>query len=415
MTIPESKATAGRLLAFIRDDRVLTATILIVWLVMIISIGNRDRLWDFKTYFYASVAQAQGENPYDLEALNRYSHDKIELPFVYPLAICYLFRPLTWLPYGVAYHVWLWLKVVIAVYLFWLWRTRFIRWGPLWLMLLIGSGAFLSALYRDLTAGNVALIEQALLWTGFWWLLESKPFRFAVAVAFAAIFKFTFALFLPLLLLTQTRRRWQAVAVGGTMVMGYALINWSLSAPQFREFVEIGANLKEYTTSFNHSTLAVFHDVGGLLIGTRIDSAGSAAVVMALYLMFAVVLATLTFKCLRRNWPIDTRAKLLWTMCALCLLYALVLPRMKNYTQLLLIVPTLLVITGGIQRKGQIALALLLLLPRIKMAAPDTVFGFYQYLHPWIMTVVIWIGFLRETPGIMERLQNDGSNQTDRP
>ncbi len=411
MTTLESNRSSSHWRSFISDDRVLTGIILIVWLVMIISIGNRDRLWDFKTYYYASVAQAHGENPYDLEALNRYAHDKIELPFVYPVTTCYLFRPFTRLPYNVAYHIWLWLKVVIAVYLFWLWRTRFIRWGPLWLMLLIGSGAYLSALYRDLTAGNVALIEQAFLWTGFWLLLDKKPFQFAVAVAFAAVFKFTLALFLPLLLLSRIRNRWPALLLGGAIVSGYATANWMLDPQLFREFVAVGTSLKEYTAAFNHSTLAVFHDIGKLVLGAGVDSSGNAVVIFMLYAVFAAIVAAVTFKAVRQHWPIDSPAKLLWVGCALCFLYALALPRTKNYTQLLLIVPTFIVVSCGLSRKWAIIFTILLLLPRIKMAAPDTIFGFYQYLHPWIMTVMVWIGFLWYTPAIIARLSIEGSGQ----
>lgn len=184
-----------RIIATLRGRYLLTGVILAVWLVTIISIATSGRQWDFRTYYYAAIAHAAGENPYDLAVLNKYSQNEIDLPFVYPPLTCYFFRPFTYLPYDTAYQFWLWLKVAIAIYLIWLWRTRFIRWGPLPLMILIVSAAFQSALYRDLASGNVSLLEQAVLWTGFLWLLEQKPYRFALAVVLAALFKVTLAFF----------------------------------------------------------------------------------------------------------------------------------------------------------------------------------------------------------------------------
>ncbi len=397
--VPETlqPSIGNRIAAFFKKRNVQLALILIAWIWTIAAIAAKETQWDFKVYYYATVAHAHGENPYDLGILNKYSPDKIIFPFIYPVLTCYVFRPLTLLPYGVAYQVWLLLKVCLAIYLLWLWRKRFLQWGALPFMILIASATYLGAFYRDLNSGNVTLIEQAFLWSGFFWLLEGKPFRFVLAVAAAAFFKFSLAVFLVTVLFTKLKHRTAALALGCALILGYVGILWATDAQSFDHFWQAGSNLKEYTADFNHSTLAVFHDLGKLFCGAGIDSDGGRSIVIALYVAFALLISVVTIQSIRKFKHLEPRDTLFMTICALCFLYALAMPRMKNYTLILLAVPTYLVLTSGPSKKTVVILTILLILPRIKIAPPSSVFGFYQYIHPWLMAVIIWSMFISYT------------------
>lgn len=397
MTGAKLQTRSSRIVAFFKTTNVQLALILIAWIWTILSIATKDSQWDFKTYYYAAVAHSQDENPYDLEVLSRISHEKITLPFVYPLPTCYFFRPFTLFPYKVAYQLWLWLKIGVAIYLLWLWRTRFMGWGSLPLMLLIATGAYVGGFYRDLRAGNVTFLEQAALWTGFWWLLEGKPFRFALAIVAAAFFKITLAIFLVAALFTRLKHRTAAFVFGCALVCAYVAGTWASDPQLFDSLMRAGANIKEYTADFNHSTLAVFHDVGKLFFGLAIDSERGRTILMAFYLAFGVVVGALTLRNLRHFKNLESRDALFLTICSLCYVYVLMMPRMKNYTFILLMVPTYLVLTSGLSRKAVITLSILLVIPRIKIASPSSIIGFYQYLHPWLMAVLMWSMFMSYT------------------
>ena len=404
--IEAAKANIGsRVASFFKNKNVQLALLALAWIWTIASIATKDNQWDFKVYYYATIAQAQGENPYDLEVLNKHSPDKIIFPFVYPVVTCYFFRPLTLLPYGVAYQVWLFFKIGLAIYLLWLWRKRFMNWGSLPLMILVATGTFLGAFYRDLNSGNVTLIEQALLWTGFYWLLEERPYRFVAAIAAAAFFKFSLAIFLAAILFTRMKGKLAAIGLGCILVGGYVAIVWMADPEAFANLMQAGSSIKEYTADFNHSSFAVFHDLGKLFAGRAVDSSSGRAIVIGLYLAFVGVVSAFTFRSLRNFKSLNQHDAMFLTICALCLLYVLVVPRMKNYTFIILAVPTYLVLTAAMTRRVAVILTFLLVLPRIKIAAPETAFGFYQYIHPWLMAVIVWWLFVRYAGRGLNNLQ----------
>lgn len=384
----------GRTVYLFRKRNVQLALLAIAWIWTIAAIAAKETQWDFKVYYYATVAQAHGETPYDLEVLNKYSPDKIIFPFVYPVLTCYVFRPFIMLPYGVAYQVWLFLKVALAIYLIWLWRMHFLLWGALPLMILIGTGTYLGAMYRDFNSGNVTLIEQALLWTGFYWLLEEKPYRFTLAVVAAALFKFSLAAFLATLLFTRIKNKASAFALGIILLAGYVTVVWASDPQLFDNLLQAGANIKEYTANYNHSSFAVIHDIAKLFTGDSLDTGNGGTIIIGIYLAFIVVVTAITLKCFKYFRGFGDREAMYLKICALCLLYVLIMPRMKNYALIILAVPTYLVLTAGMSRKAAIVLTFLLILPRIKIAAPETAFGFYQYIHPWLMAFVVWLIFV---------------------
>ena len=98
--IEAAKANIGiRVASFFKNKNVQLALLALAWIWTIASIATKDNQWDFKVYYYATIAQSEGDNPYDLEVLNKHSPNKIIFPFVYPVVTCYFFRPLTLLPY----------------------------------------------------------------------------------------------------------------------------------------------------------------------------------------------------------------------------------------------------------------------------------------------------------------------------
>jgi hypothetical protein len=384
----------GRVWAFLSQNRVIVAIIAIAWIWTIVSIARSDRQWDFKTYYYASIAYFAGNSPYQIENLQSPSIKKIELPFVYPPLACYFFRPLTLLPYWLAYQFWLWIKVLVCIYLIWLWRRAFCPRESLALFTLVASLAYISALYRDLAAGNVSVIEQAILWTGFYWFLRGNRCRFAVAIAAASVFKITFVFFLLALLVSSVKKNIPAFILGVGLTATYLAANWIVSPDIFAEFLYTVAGIKELGRSFNHSTLALLGESWQLLSGDNGLENTSGTIIFGIYLIIASAVLFLTIKFLIRVGRDKSDDLPTLTLYALSFAYALIMPRMKNYTFVLLIVPSLYVMTSCVRRQLATLLTLFLILPLIRFSDPLKFPAPYFWFHSWIVAAALWIALL---------------------
>lgn len=319
---------------------------------------------------------------------------KIDLPFVYPPLTCYFFRPFTLLPYELAYQFWLWFKIIAGIYLVWLWRRMFCSREPLLLFMLVVSLAYISAFYRDLAAGNVGIIEQAMLWTGFYWLLRGNRYRFAVAIVAASVFKITFVFFLLALFVSNIRKNIPAFALGVGLTAIYLAANWIISPVVFDEFLRTAADIKELGRSFNHSTLALVGETRQLLSGANGLGNASGTIIFSTYLIIACAVLALTIRFLIQVGRDKSADLPMLTIYALCFAYALIVPRMKDYTFSLLIVPSLYVITSCVRRRFGVLLALVLIFPLIRFSDPLSFPASYFWFHSWIVAVVLWVALL---------------------
>ncbi len=161
---------------------------------------------DLKTYLLAAHTLRAGKDPYSPANLDQLAGRRV-LPFVYPAVALVPFAALATLPPKAAASVWMWGKIVALGLLVLLWWRRFApRAGILPLALVAVFGWNQSALW-DLSAGNVAILEAALLWSGFACFVAGRRAWFAALVVAASCFKLTPAVFLLLLLAPDANGR----------------------------------------------------------------------------------------------------------------------------------------------------------------------------------------------------------------
>jgi len=133
--------------------------------------GRVHDFHDFWTYYLAARAHTLGLDPYSLDVLNNLadrprSSTLFDYPFVYPPMAVYAFEPFIHLRFADASIVFLAVKAVMLVGLFVIWSVLFLRrFDPVFLW--FGLIAFNSPAYIDMHVGNVSIIEQFLLWSGF--------------------------------------------------------------------------------------------------------------------------------------------------------------------------------------------------------------------------------------------------------
>ncbi len=170
---------------------------------------------DFETCWGASRVAAQGGNPYDPDAIAGALGRPSALAFPYPPIALLLFLPLALLPTGAAGLAWLLLGAGCFVGLLLVWLRWFLPRAPGPLVAAALALGFNAAAVWDLHAGNVAALEQLLLWSALAAYASERRRLFAALVVGASLFKLWPAAFLLLLLAPSRRspaRPWTAAA-----------------------------------------------------------------------------------------------------------------------------------------------------------------------------------------------------------
>jgi len=322
--------------------------------------------WDFQTYYYAGRAFALGLDPYDMGTLSRLAGIEIGFPFAYPPLALPLFRLFARIPFDAASGFFLALKVAALTALLVIWRRWFVPGRPdpfFYLFLLFGFGG---ALYADFVSGNISVFEQLGLWLSFVALRQNRLRAFTLLVVAVSLFKLTPVLLLGLLLLCNVRRPGIALA-GGLLLFGGALgLSYALWPDLFRSFVQGGWSLDE-RGGINPSSLALLRDAYDYLLGRGIVPAWE-WLPWAAYSLWVGAAAFLTWRS-ARNRPSEDRATSIYLGC---LAFALIAPRFKNYSYILLLVPAYQLLRTRISVRPERALLLLLMVS----GSPPVPFGF---------------------------------------
>jgi hypothetical protein len=323
--------------------------------------------WDFAVYYHAALGFLRGQNFYDLPTLrglmaaNHSAPAFQHLSFVYPPITVLWFLPFAALGLGAAFLAYLGLKAVAVVAFVALGRRLVAdRWGraafPLLTALMLDG-----ALWRDLRAGNVAIFEAAWLLLAFAALRDGRPARFGATLAAATSCKGTLA---PLLAVPafsdKGGARAFARALAGFAWLPLASLAFALLFPAVsRHYAEVSGGLivpllLADRGRLNSSAFQLFAELSRLFFGEVRPTLIAAPIAV-----WSVYVAVTTWRVLRR------RALTPPISAALAVLaYVLLMPRMKDYTYLIAIVPCLWAIEQStLGRRARLALLVYAMLP----------------------------------------------------
>jgi hypothetical protein len=359
---------------------------LAVALVLVVGIRWNAYHWDFHMFYGAAREFAEGLSPYRGYGLSYY----------HPPLMLYIYSMFTLLPETWAVEVWYMLKLAALAGLFVVWHLNFLHFqlrAPTVLFFILAYGG---TIYSDLVAGNVSIFEQLLLWLGFSQLLRERYLIFALCVIVAAQVKLTPVFFALLLIVACEQRQWRACFV--TVIGFFALfsLNYWLQPELLRNFWVAAAKLDErgvQCTSF----LALLRDISDLVLGAEFTQ--RTLLDETIFLAIAGAIGALSLWVLldyRRHTPQPDQRLLI---CFSCFVFALVSPRFKSYTYILLLVPTLYLFRIGIWRRyvplAAAIAAILVLFPQESNALPIRIaFGFFNAYLPLFATLVIWVMYL---------------------
>jgi alpha-1,2-mannosyltransferase len=307
---------------------------------------------DLRIYRAAAAAYAEGRNPYEAGALTGASGRTQALPFVYPPVALPLLGPLLLFDYRTTYFLFFALKMAAVAALIFLWRRWLFRddWSGACLYLLCAL-AYGQTIKMDLRAGNISVFEQLLIWAAALAFVRRRSWPFAALVAAAALFKLAAAGLLLLLLVDRERRNAAALlaSMGGlALVHG---VSAALRPDLFEAFLRNAGALDD-RGSVNPASLALIRDGLERLPRSPVHADG------VIYGVWVLLVLSATLWAFRRH---DFRSDRAGPLFLGFLAYALVAPRFKDYSYILLIPPSVYVVVSVLQGLGTRLLALALL------------------------------------------------------
>lgn len=369
------------------------ATVSLGW----VAIHPTEFGWDFTTFHAAGRASAAGENPYDRETLATYGQH-VEVPFIYPPATIWLFRPFASVDRDTGFRLWWCLKLFTLVWLLALWR-KYLGEAADWRFYVFLFVAFGNPIFMDFAAGNTALLETALLWFGFVALREQRTGTFAVPVALASQFRWTPMLFLPLDLVTHAPRRRLWLVWGTLASLAVAATGAAGGPEQFGRFVKSALAWDERGPELNPSLLALCRDALELLSGS--SASANSQLALGAYVLGALAALWMFLRRVaqaRSSGSMDTG----WLIDGACMTYLLVAPRLKPYT-MVLILPVAFKAISRLGHGWRFGLAVLFLsLAPYQALPPLRTLNHSFWYYPLVVVLLLWLLWLR-SPGISTR------------
>jgi hypothetical protein len=288
---------------------------------------------DFISYYYGTKAMITGSNGYDsqiVSALSGQGHQS-HLRFVYPPQMAWLFAPLTAVPFLEARLIFLGLKLIAGACLIALFLRYVIKKEFLVAFVMIAVFAFRGPFTSDILAGNIATFETLLLWGGFLCLLLGRSYLFAIAIAIAASFKLLPLAFLGFIFLTKQSKKWSILGTGIGIFGIIQSIGFFGMPTMYQEFLNSPKPL-DSSGYVNPSILAWLQfDLEPWLALHNITV--STSVIYGLWILgFSSVMAVFFLK-KRHGYPLIIQISIA------VLSYGLLLPRLKDYSFLIFVIP----------------------------------------------------------------------------
>jgi hypothetical protein len=207
--------------------------------------------------------------------------------------------------------------------------------------------AFNAAFIIDLIAGNIATFECLIIWSALYFLLQEKNFYiFCILIIFVSFFKITPILLLFLLVFSKTKKKYfyLSVSLAAFLIIFFlpVIYNPFLFEEYFQALTSLGAEIdpKNPSTFSLIAYLITLMDFFGF-----ISEQGIILISFCCYLGI-ILLILIIFIYWRKNvWDIQKsqfaylkQRKVI--ICLFLIVFALLIPRLKDYSYNLLIFPS---------------------------------------------------------------------------
>lgn len=344
--------------------------------------------WDFRIYYSAAEAYINGANPYDVS---------IGLEYRYPPYTLWFFVPFTLFDINMASGLYFIFQCILLFTVIYLWIKGILKKEIDLLFFPFCLFAYNFALLTDILAGNIVLLEQILIWLAFYYFMKKgRLMLFCLFIILAATFKIQPILFLILLLFSKDEKRYMYL-FGSVAVFGAIHLVSYLSNPTLlTSWIENGLMGLDWQTGIiNPSTFALVQDIlefsankTGLSVPQIVPWVIFSAIVVAV-----VLISWRSIVKLRTVEIVDNKKILIFLAC---LVYVLIDPRLKDYSFILLLVPTYYIIRsvsymklGVVLLYSQVIFMIIFSLYGERMPHPGSIASLVGY-YPLIVAYLVW-------------------------
>jgi hypothetical protein len=311
---------------------------------------------DFSIYYYAAMAYQQGLNPYQIESLRQVANTEgIRYAFVYPPYTLAIFGLLAGLEFKAAFFLFFATKLLACACLVWIWsRVVPTDRKDLWVLFVTAVLGYRSAMLRDLRAGNVSVFEQALIWGGIVLLMKRKTILGTAGIMLSSGFKLLTIALGPVVIVIE--RSWRSFVTWLLLFTGFVLaclVSYVYQPKLWAGFVSYISSAKPIEEWGNAcpSSLAFLRHLAAVY-GVDPDIA------FAIYIFVCcLVLGVWLWAYFQTSKSTDVYPMLYLTILA----YVLIAPRMKDYSFMIALLPTLHIISAACTNRWSMIVGCLLL------------------------------------------------------
>lgn len=377
------------------------AAVLALAAAIFIPVGRTQ--WDLKVYLECARVLASGTDPYTTQPI--VGGDPYQC--LYPPLATDLYRPFAALSRAFGGHagerLWAALKAISLVFILFLWRRWVMKPGPdLWRILFVIVG-FGNPFWMDFLSGNAGSFEHAALWGGLTAFICGRDALFAALIAVSAQPKLLPLAFLALAF-ASPRPKWKIFFGGVALSLALFALNELVHPGLLRGFFEQLTDPKQawrYERGPNNcAAVGFFQHVLETICGHRPWAATGA---MRMYIPWVISIVGATgfsiYRIIKGDGDaVDKRRRILFVFIAA---YALLVPRLKDYSFLLLIPPTLAALESDAPLALRVAIVLFAVMNSTKTFALkmglgpwSLLFGYYKLYAVFL----VWIALLLNTP-----------------
>ncbi len=372
-----------------------------ITLILHVSAHDDQYLWDFRTHREAGRLLASGSNPYDADILSPQA--RTTFLYTYPPVTLFFYRLFAIPDYRTAFHIFLIGKLVLLIGLVYFWQREFLKESGDTLFYIFCLLAFNSAIFLDMIAGNINLVQQALLWLGFSFYIKGRYTLFCLFILIAASFKMTPIFFLILMLLPDDKNKFKYFFGAGAAFLVYLLGQFLIVPDLFTGFIKnaliVVGEKGEVVPSTNKLIAAVVEMMAGIA-----GSPPPQALASAFFLTAAAGVVFFSYKACVRLRLADTDTRSMMEVFMVCLVYALIHPRFKDYGYILLLVPSYYIIKNTAYTKLAPFLFILFIMSnRLMLPIAASIYDIVWTYYPLMVAYCVWglylnLIFSREAP-----------------
>jgi len=365
-----------------------------VTLILHVSAHDDQYLWDFRTHREAGKIMASGANPYDADIL--FPKARTRFLYTYPPATLFFYRLLALPDYKTAFHIFLIAKFVLLIGLVYFWQREFVGQAGNPLFYVFCLLAFNGSVFLDMIAGNINLVQQALLWLGFSFYIKGRYKLFCLFTLIAASFKMTPIFFLILMLLPDERDKYKYFFGAGAIFLAYLLIQYLVVPDLFTGFIKnalIVVGEKGAVVPSTNKMIAGIFEIFSQITGLTPPK----ALATTIFIAIAATVVICSYRACRRLRVKKMADRAMLEIFMVCLVYALIHPRFKDYGYILLLVPSYCLIQNIRYTKiAPVLFVLLIMSNRMMLPVVSAIYDIVWAYYPLMVAYGVWGIYLYE-------------------